>query len=697
MLKFLSGKKRSRNVLLIIIVGFLAISLLGLFGVVVTGGAPGIFGGASGDDTVIAEVGGFDITAKELKDSLAAFSQQMAQGRARPNAPENLATTYALYPQVMDELIRTKLMLYEAERLNLEPSDTAVQARLRQVFSPWPGFEAYRARLQQSGMSPITFEENLRSAIAQEHLRSYVSAGAQVAATEVEDDYRRSNTQYSLRWVDVTPALVRNKVALTDAELVAFFDSRKEEFKITSEQRRARYIFIDQTRAGDAINFSEEELKQNFNPESYVNQVRVSQIVLNVPVVKSDPAKPADPANAQKPAAKQPTEDEIRNEAQDLVKRAQGGEGKEAEDFAKLARENSEDAKTKSNGGDLGWVTKSENPETDDPLSRAFTMKKDEVSQPIKRGDKYYILKVTDRKTPTLAEVRDRLIRDQRKQKSYSKAQEIAQQVKQKFKETKDAATTAAEVNKQYGMQLAVVRETPFFAQGDQLPDIGAAPQFQSAVFDLPNQNDVTEEMNVEKGFAVGQYTERRDPHDPTFEEVRSRVEERFRDEKSKELAVSQARQIAQTKSPDELKKVAGSLGFRVEERSGLSAADSFGPLTGDSERAPVYLLNPGQVTQTPISTETGDNHVVVAMLSKKDADMGDAFQKQKASIEQRLLDEKRNILFQTYLAETQKQLKDMGKIKIYDDAIDQILRASGPVPANLPNPTRRTRRGTGP
>src|SRR5438128_12229015 len=69
MLKFLSGRKRSRNLFLIFFVLVMTLSLVGLFSVAVSGGASGLFGTkAGGNDTTIAKVGSYDVTLKEFKD-----------------------------------------------------------------------------------------------------------------------------------------------------------------------------------------------------------------------------------------------------------------------------------------------------------------------------------------------------------------------------------------------------------------------------------------------------------------------------------------------------------------------------------------------------------------------------------------------------------------------------------------------------
>jgi hypothetical protein len=141
---------------------------------------------------------------------------------------------------------------------------------------------------------------------------------------------------------------------------------------------------------------------------------------------------------------------------------------------------------------------------------------------------------------------------------------------------------------------------------------------------------------------------------------------------------------------------------LKLDERIGLSATDSIGPLVSEHSRASVYKLNVGEVTKEPIKADN-DVWVVVAVFGRKDADMGEPFQKERKSIEQKLLDEKRNTFFTTYLATTQKQLKDEGKIKIYDSAIDSAIDLGGPVPdtgqPRMPSPAsgrapRRTPQG---
>ncbi|HXI90272.1 MAG TPA: SurA N-terminal domain-containing protein [Blastocatellia bacterium] len=692
MLKFLRGRKRTRNAVLVIFIGLLTLSLVALFSA--SGSGAKMFGGAVGSDTAIARVGSYEVTAQDLKAALTNFGQQISQGQGR-QAKQDLSTLYDMYgPQVLDGLIRQKLILYQAERLNLGASDSEVQSRLRQMFNPWPGAEAYRLRLQQyqPGMTPVRFEDELRGSIAQEHLRSFITAAVSVDPKEVEEDYRRNNSSYEVRWVDVDPNALRDKVQVNEQDLRAYFDGHKGDFKITTEQRRASYIFVDQSKAGEAIQISDDELKQDFNAESFIKQVRASQIVINAPKPEANEKK--DKSAPEEKKAVDP-EEEIRKKAQGITQRAQTSEGKPGEDFAKLAREFSEDAKTKASGGDLGWISKDAKREADDPLNRIFNMKKDEVSQPIKKGDKYYILKVTDRKIPTFADARDELLKAARSRKAYSKAENIATEAEQKLKESKNAEAVAAEINHQYGAQVAAVKDTGFFAKGDTLPDLGAASELESSIFELQNTGDVGDWMPIDKGFAVPQYAERRDPHEPAFEEVKTKVETAYRAEKSKELAAQRAKELAKAQNAEELKKLADSMGLKTDERAGLKATESIGVLVSEFERAPVYKLNVGEVTREPIKTDN-DVFVVAALKGRKDADMGEPFQKERASIEQRLLDEKRNTFFSTYLAMTQKQMTDEGKIKLYDDAIATALETGG-APSQTGQPQLPTRSGGSP
>jgi len=91
----------------------------------------------------------------------------------------------------------------------------------------------------------------------------------------------------------------------------------------------------------------------------------------------------------------------------------------------------------------------------------------------------------------------------------------------------------------------------------------------------------------------------------------------------------------------------------------------------------------------------------VAALIARKDADMGEPFAKERRSIEQRLLDEERNRLFSTYLAMTQKQMKEDGKIKVYEDAIATAVNSGaqapggGQAPGGPPQPTRPRQRRT--
>ncbi|HYP25297.1 MAG TPA: SurA N-terminal domain-containing protein [Blastocatellia bacterium] len=688
MLKFLSKRKRSSKVILMVFVIVLALGLI----VVFTPGPAGLRGAAS-DDSSVAEVGDQRVTVRDLRNALSAYGQQIAAGQGSMRM-EDPATTYALYgPQVIDGLIRRKVIVHEAERLGLGATDQEVQDWLRQRFNPWPGPEGYRRQLAQSNITPLQFENSVRELIAEEKLRSYVTAGVQVSPAEVEEDYRRNNTNYTVRWVEVSPDRLRGKVAVNDADLRAFYESNKGEFRINTEQRRARYLFIDQTKAGANLQVPDDELRQSFDPERGVQEVRVSQIVLNIPKEEISPTTGTIDSKSDKVTA----EDGIRQKALGILARAQGAEGKPAEDFAQLAREVSDDPKSKAAGGDIGWVNRKDQRETDDPLNRVFLMQKDEISQPILKGDKFYILKVTERKTPSFEEARDQLLKEARVTRGYTRAVEIAQEAEQKLKESKNIDAVASEINSRHGQGVATVKETPFFVEGDNMPELGVATEFQAAIFQLQNPGDVAERLNVTNGLAVAQYSEKRDPHDPPFEEVKAAVEDRYRTAKAKDLVLEQARQLAKAQSPDALKSAADSMGLKTEERASLTGIDTIGVLVSEPSRERIYKLNPGQVTSEPIKADTSDIYVVASLVSRKDPDMGEQFQKERKPLEERLLEGKRGNFFSTYIASRQKALKDENEIKVYEDVIDSAIASTPTVPGQTrpTTPARTTPRRT--
>ena len=99
---------------------------------------------------------------------------------------------------------------------------------------------------------------------------------------------------------------------------------------------------------------------------------------------------------------------------------------KKGEDFAALAKEFSDDPGSKERGGDLDFFAKDQMvPEF---AEAAFSLKKNEVSQPVRSQFGYHVIKATDRKpegTATLAEAKPQLMAYLKRQKKQSAVEEV--------------------------------------------------------------------------------------------------------------------------------------------------------------------------------------------------------------------------------------------------------------------------------
>jgi peptidyl-prolyl cis-trans isomerase SurA len=140
---------------------------------------------------------------------------------------------------------------------------------------------------------------------------------------------------------------------------------------------------------GSRVTISDDEVKAYYDRhmKSGENvQVRASHIFVSIP------------ENADATAVK-----EKQALAQKLLERAQGGD-----DFAKLAREYSDDPATRSEGGDLGYFGRDMLPKAIEEM--VFAMKPGEIRGPVRADRGFHVIKLVDRKTKapkSLDEVKD--------------------------------------------------------------------------------------------------------------------------------------------------------------------------------------------------------------------------------------------------------------------------------------------------
>jgi len=109
-----------------------------------------------------------------------------------------------------------------------------------------------------------------------------------------------------------------------------------------------------------------------------------------------------------------------KDEAMSLYKRIQGGEN-----FADIAKKYSTDTSTKDSGGELGFFSKGTMVKEFEDA--AFSMSKDELSEPVQTVYGYHLIKVEDKKNFSFDESKDKiinLIESAKKQELFDKLME---------------------------------------------------------------------------------------------------------------------------------------------------------------------------------------------------------------------------------------------------------------------------------
>jgi peptidyl-prolyl cis-trans isomerase D len=496
----------------------------------------------------VATVNGHQILSKDVDQEAEQLRRRLEQVYG-PDAAAAMAR-YNVREQALEQLIDQQLVLDEANRLGLRISDAALEQMIeaQTAFQVDGHFDLaiYQTALRSQNMRPSDFESEVRLEMLQQLMQRMVTETVQISDAEMHQIYDQRNLKLAMSYVEIPYKDFESTIAPTDKQIADFFEAHREQFR---EPERISFDFIryDPGRLAAKVTPSDKDIRNYYNNQrdsalTHPEQVRARHILIAVP---------PDATPAQKAAAKA--------KADDLLKQIKAGA-----DFAKLAKQFSDDPGTRKNGGELGYFGQSEmvKPFAD----AAFRMKAGEMTV-VQTQFGYHVIEVEDHKlahVDTLEEARPQIVEALRHRAG-------AESAHQAIDQDLGAALNGKglqELANRRGLDLV---KTPLLAAGERTAEIPDENLVQEA-FKL-NPNDVRVVSGRDAQYIV-KLIERKPSYLPKLSEIEAKVR------------AALVRQMAEAKALER----ATALLKQVKNPAGFAAAASSAKLpmhaTGDFSRA---------------------------------------------------------------------------------------------------------------
>jgi peptidyl-prolyl cis-trans isomerase D len=470
-----------------------------------------------------------------------------------------------------------------------------------------------------------------------ERLRTAVTDWMAVSDKELEDEYRKRNEKVKLQVIAFTADRFRDKVSLSDADVAAYFDAHKAEYRV-GEQRSVKYLLIDRDaqRQKTVVPPSDVQRYYNDNIQTYQTpeQIRASHILL-----KTDGKNEAD----------------VKKRAEALLAQVKGGA-----DFAALAKKESEDDGSKAAGGDLGFFGRGRMvPEFE---TAAFAMQPGQTSELVRSQFGFHIIRMVEKKagtTRTLDEVRPQIQELLSQQQADTQITERARQLESRIKDPGDLAEAAGE-------QGLMVQESGYFQRNDPVPGLGAAPQVAATAFTLAD-NAVSGPLPAQRGVVFITVVGKKDPYVPKIDEVQDRVRQDAIRAKAAELSKQRAIELAAgLKSAANFAAAAKAQGLEAKDTELIMRGAAIPDVGSNPEVDKAAFSLPVGGVSAPIATSDG---TVIIRVVQRDEVTPAQIKSGSEAFRAELLNERRTQFFNAYMSKARERMK----VEINPDVVSRV------------------------
>jgi peptidyl-prolyl cis-trans isomerase D len=603
-------------ILVVIILAFIATSVV-YFGT-------SVIGGGANRPNVVATVNGEEIPTERFRRAQAsvfAAFENMSKQRVTPELAERLG----LNQQVISDLVTDAVVVQGAAHEGVRVSDDELRAHIQQMreFQEDGRFshDRYVRVLRQARLEPGEFESEMRRALVRQRMETLIRGGVKVSEAELQDAYRLRHERVRAAWASMDAQPLMASVVVTDAELEPYLKDHPAQFT-RPERRRVQYVLVSPGVSATAVSDQDIEAyyREHGSEFEQPRRLHVAHILVRVPQVGGSEA-----------------ENKAKAKVEVVIKRALAGE-----DFAKLAKENSEDTANAAQGGDLGWVG------TGDLVPQfeqaAFALKKGEVSPaPVRTPFGYHAIKLLDvregGKSPVKevsAKIREKLVVE----RSDSAARAKAEEVRPALMSAKDFGAEA--------QTLGLSPREGAFARGEALAGVGREPQLEEAVFGLA-VGGISAPIKTPAGYALVKVLAQIPAGVPPLAEIKDSLTEAVKRERATSQAMDRAKAlVASLAKGGDFASTAKTDGFFTGETPLFSRAEppkGSGTLPGGVLLA-VFQTAVGKVSE-PV--RAGMVVYVVKTLERQPPDP-QAFDAQRAELAKQLLAQKQNQVWDNWV-----------------------------------------------
>jgi peptidyl-prolyl cis-trans isomerase D len=601
--------------------------------------------GSSSSDLVVAEIGNEKITLPDMQRMI----QMTIRGR---QLPTEILPTYI--PQMVDQMVTERAMAMEAERLGYQVSDADVADLIRQTIpSLFPdgkfvGKETYAGILAQQNMTIDQFEADLKRQVAITRFRDIAMEGTLVTPAEIEAAFRKKNEKIKVEWVKLTADKYKAESQPSAEDVRNFYNANASRYTVP-EKKNLTVLVADEAKMEAGLNVTDADLQRAYdqNKEAFrtPERVKARHILLKT---------------QGKPASEEAA---IKAKGESLLKQIKAGA-----DFAKLAKENSEDPGSAANGGNLGdWITHGQMvPEFDKAI---FQLKPGEISDLVKTQYGYHIVQTLERQDAgmrSFAEVKPELATQYKKQRASELMQQASDRAQAMLqKDPQHPEKVAAELNMQ-------VVKVPNFMAGGAIGDMMPSGDFDQAVTPL-KKGEVSQPVTVNNKVVLAVVDDVVPGHPSGFEEVQGQIRDTIVSNRSTVAVQKHANDLVEKAKAmgGDLTKAAKSMGLETKTSGEVDRTGSIEGLGTASYVAEGFGRPEGTIFG-PIGLPDGGT-AVMKVVSHSGADMSQ-LPAQRSAIRDEIKTQRardRNTLFESGVKD---MLIKQGKIKIHQDVINRLI-----------------------